>query len=137
MKGPYDDIIDWPYPVPGSRPRMPMQDRAAQFAPFAALTGFGALIRESERQTEAQPVLTDELAMALNETMRRLQELEGERPQILVRYFEADRSKPGGQTVSIEGRLRRLDPVARTLELIGGRTLSLDDIWAVEIVQPD
>lgn len=136
MSGPYDDIIGLPYPGDSRRPRMAVRDRAAQFAPFAALTGYAALIRESERQTAPRPVLTEELAAALNEKLQLLQEMEPECPQITVSVFEPDRSKPGGQMTPVSGRLRRLDPAMRILELVGGRKLSLDDIFAVEIVQP-
>lgn len=138
MRGPYDDIIGTPYPPPAERRRrMSMQERAAQFAPFAALTGFGALIRESERQTQARPALTDELAADLNEKMRLLAEMAPEQPRILVGLFTADRTKPGGCLTQVEGRLRRLDPVMRTLQLVGGKTMPLDDIRAVEIIGPD
>lgn len=137
MSSPYDDIIDLPHPTSKRHPRMPVRDRAAQFAPFAALTGYGERIRESERQTQKEPDLTEERATALNEQLHILEALCGQRPQVYAEVFEKDPVKPGGQIKPAEGRVRRVNLPERFLELEGGKRLRLDDIVSIRIESPE
>ncbi|MBD5558851.1 MAG: YolD-like family protein [Clostridia bacterium] len=134
MSGPYDDIFGMPRPEPTGRARMPIRDRAAQFAPFAALTGFGEMIRESERQTESRPVLTEELAAALNESLQHLQETIDEHPRVSVSLFMPDTVKDGGSLLQTEGEACHIDAAARILKLQDGREMIFDDIYAIRIL---
>ena len=128
MSGKYDDIIDLPHPEPQTHPRMPMRDRAAQFAPFAALTGYGAVVAEVNRQTEPRADLAEDAQAALQETLRRLAARAGEHPRLTATYFVPDARKSGGAYVTAVGALRRIDESRRVLVLEGGARIPLDDL---------
>lgn len=90
----YDDIIQLPHHVSAVRPQMPIADRAAQFAPFAALTGHDAAIRETARLTDEKAELDENAKEVLDETLRMVQELLPGQPEITVTYFQPDDRKP-------------------------------------------
>ena len=128
----YADIIDLPYrPVP-DRPRMSPHDRAAQFAPFAALTGYGAEILEAGRLTEDRREMSEEEFATLNERVRLLAEHPEERPPVSVVYFRRDPKKQGGAYLTLQGQIKELDAVGRTITFCGGRKLSLDDLLQID-----
>lgn len=124
----YEDIINLPHPVSKRFPRMPLAERAAQFSPFAALTGFGSVISETARLTDARVELDEcrrqELDAALQDLAARL---DGH-PEVLVTFFRADARKSGGEYVSLSGRLKKIDSFARTLVLEDGTVIPVDDI---------
>ena len=91
----YRDMIDLPYPGESKHTRMPVRDRAAQFAPFAALTGFGAVLKETERITEKRIELDEYEKEKLNENLRLLLEKQESRPEITVTFFVPDEKKDG------------------------------------------
>ena len=132
---PYDDIIDLPHPTSDKHPRMPMKNRAAQFAPFAALTGYDALIRETARltgrRTELDEQQLEELDRQLTVLAARVQ-TEQEPPEIQLTYFQPDRLKVGGEYVTETVRIRRVDPVFRLLELSDRRLIEIGDILRIE-----
>ncbi len=132
---PYDDIIDLPHPTSDKHPRMPVKNRAAQFAPFAALTGYEALIRETARltgrRTELDEQQLEELDRQLTVLAARVQ-TEQEPPEIVLTYFLPDRLKVGGEYVTETVRVRRVDPVFRLLELSDRRLIELGDILRIE-----
>lgn len=132
---PYDDIIDLPHPTSNKHPRMPMKNRAAQFAPFAALTGYDALIRETARltgrRTELDEQQLEELDRQLTVLAARVQ-TEQEPPEIQLTYFQPDRLKVGGEYVTETVRIRRVDPVFRLLELSDRRLIEIGDILRIE-----
>ena len=94
---PYDDIANLPHPTSKKHPRMSMEERAAQFSPFAALTGFGAVLQETGRLTGSRRGLTDSDIRQLEEQLTWLAEHEGEHPKITVTYFLPDERKEGGE----------------------------------------
>ena len=132
---PYDDIIDLPHPTSEKHPRMPLANRAAQFAPFAALTGYEALIRETARLTgrrvELDEQQTEELDRRLTVLEARIRQ-EEEPPEITLTYFLPDRLKVGGEYVTETVRVRRLDPVFRLMELSDRRLIEIGDILRLE-----
>lgn len=128
MTGPYDDIMALPHPVSVRHPRMPVSNRAAQFAPFAALTGYDDALRESERRTDRKPELTEEEMALLDCKQQLLLESARTRPEITVLYFKADERKKGGACVSVTGRFQTIDPVRRQLVLNDKTAIPLDDI---------
>lgn len=130
--GPYEDIIYLPHPVSKTRPQMPMSDRAAQFSPFAALTGYDAAIRETARLTDKKLLLDEETCALLDRKQQYLCEIIAEKPEITVTYFVPDERKDGGSYVTVTGKLRRIDLCARLLVLIDGRNIPLDDIAGLE-----
>ena len=128
----YEDIIGLPYrPVP-DRPRMSPHDRAAQFAPFAALTGYGAEIREAARLTDDRREMSEDDLTALNGRVRLLAEHLSERPPVSVVYFRRDPKKEGGAYLTLQGQVKELDAVSRTLVFTGGQKLPLDDLLQIE-----
>ena len=121
----YDDIINLPHHVSSRHPQMSMMNRAAQFAPFAALTGHAAAIEESARLTDEQHELADEDSEALNQKMAYLRENLHEHPTITITYFEPDKKKAGGKYKSIEGQLQNIDDYNQSIVLKSGEAIPL------------
>ena len=128
MPGPYDDIIDRPRPVSKKHPPMPMSKRAAQFLPFAALTGFEGEIAEAARLTEAAPELGEDALAALDEQLALLRQRLPDQPEITLTRFIPDEKKAGGSYETVTGRVRRLDEAGRALILTDGTKVDLDAI---------
>ena len=128
----YDDILSLPHHVSQTHPQMPLSSRAAQFSPFAALTGYDAAIAETARLTETRRELTEEEQLRISERLRRLQERIRERPPVKLTYFRPDERKEGGAHLSVSGRARRLDEVSGVLELEDGQRIPFGDILSLE-----
>lgn len=127
----YRDIIDLPYPGKSKHTRMPVGDRAAQFAPFAALTGFGAVLKETERITEKRIELDEYEKEKLDEKIRMVLEEKELRPEITVTFFVPDEKKDGGAYVTISGHLKRVDEENQRLILEEGERIQLGDIYDI------
>lgn len=132
MTGPYDDIIGLPHPTSKKHPRMPLSDRAAQFSPFAALTGHEAAIRETARLTDRQVELDEDEKTELNRRLRILADHLPERPEVRVTYFQADKRKEGGSYEKAEGAIKRIDEQERAVVMTDGRRIPIDDIYEIE-----
>ena len=128
MPGQYDDIINLPRPVSKKHPPMPMSKRAAQFLPFAALTGFEGEIAETGRLTQAAPELGEDALLALDQQLSRLRQHLPEQPEVTITRFVPDEKKDGGQYETLTGRVRRLDEPNRTLSLTDGARIDLDTV---------
>lgn len=127
--GKYSDIIDHIHPSP--KVRMPESARAAQFAPFAALSGFEDATDETARITDKRIELSEYEAEELDRTVGRLRERIKERPKISVTYFQPDEKKSGGRYVQKEGYLRRIDEARGTLIFSDGEEVKLRDVVAI------
>ena len=136
MNGPYDNIIDLPHPTSKKHPRMSMEERAAQFAPFAALTGFGGVIRETGRLTDRRVELGESDRVELERTLNFLDSQEEEHPAVQVAYFLPDARKEGGAYVTVTGRLKRIDQTKGMLLLQEGTQIPIRDIRSVGIIGP-
>ena len=128
MKTPYDDIIGLAHHVSRNRPAMPMRDRAAQFAPFAALTGYGEAVAETARQTVPKRELSEQEAEEMDRRLAELVARLPEQPETTVEYFVPDERKAGGAYVSRTGRVRHVSVPERTLVMADGAVIPLDDI---------
>ena len=128
MADPYEDIIQLPRPVSKKHPPMPMSKRAAQFLPFAALTGFEGEIAEAGRLTQAAPELGEDALIALDQQLAFLKQRLPEQPEVVVTRFLSDERKAGGQYETLTGRVRRLDEPNRTLSLTDGARIDLDTV---------
>ena len=128
----YDDIIHLPHHVSKTRPQMSMQDRAAQFSPFAALTGYDAAILETGRLTEEKSELGEETQAILDRKQRYLAEIIDTKPEITITYFVPDEKKSGGAYSTVTGFLKRIDEYERVLMLTDGRKIQLDAIFDIE-----
>lgn len=128
----YDDIIHLPHHVSKTRPQMSMEDRAAQFSPFAALTGYDAAIQETGRLTDEKVELGEETRAILDRKQRYLAEMIDTKPEITVTYFVPDEKKSGGAYSTVTGFLKRIDEYEREIVLTDGRKIQLDAVLDIE-----
>lgn len=126
----YDDIIDLPHHVSKSRPRMPVSDRAAQFAPFSALTGHEAAVQETSRLTREKIELDESCKAVFDRTLNHIRELlaSGMHPAVSVIYFVPDARKAGGSYEEAVGCVRGIDGYKRMIFLEEGIVIPIDEI---------
>ena len=132
MSGRYDDMLFLPHPDPKTHPRMSPQDRAAQFSPFAALTGHSAVLREAARQTQERLQLDEYQEDALSRKLSLLLEHLEEEPEVQLSYFKEDARKAGGEYVEREGRVKKIDLYGRVLVMEDGTKVPLDDLFRLD-----
>ena len=133
MSGKYDDIIDLPHPTSQNHPRMSLYDRAAQFSPFAALTGHSAAIAETGRLTDRRVEL-DEYEMArVDAELQRLQELLPGGPTASITYFVPDARKNGGSYQTVTGEVKRIDAVTGVIQMTDRREIPIEDVFSIKI----
>lgn len=132
MTGEYEDIIHLPHHVSSKRPQMSMADRAAQFSPFAALTGYDDAIQETGRLTEQKIELDEETLEKLDERFQILQEHLGEQPEVRFTYFKPDERKEGGIYLTVSGVVRKIKLYEREILLQDGTIIPVDDILKME-----
>lgn len=133
METPYDDIIDLPHHSSPTHPPMSMSNRAAQFAPFAALTGYDDAICETARYTDTPIELSDEEAETLSQRLKKI--LSAKTPVVIrIRYFIPDSRKRGGHYVTAIGKIRKYDPVMNQLILDNLTEIQLNRILWVRTV---
>lgn len=129
----YDDIINLPHYVSAKRPQMSMEDRAAQFSPFAALVGYEDGIAEANRQVEQLAELDENYLQELDEKLQYIREHIAERPFAEITYFEPDGAKRGGSYKTVRGNVKRIDRDKRQIVFSDKRTISLNLITAIRI----
>lgn len=128
----YDDIIHLSRPVSKKRSPMSNFDRAAQFSPFAALTGYDAVIAETGRLTDTRIELDEGGKALLDEKLQTIREHLEEHPAVKLTVFCPDSRKSGGAYDTITGNVKKIDPVARILVLTGGEVIPIDRIYGIE-----
>ena len=134
MSGKYDDIIGLPHPTSQNHPRMSLHDRAAQFSPFAALTGHHAAIAETGRLTDQRIELDESEIARVDTELQHLQELLPERPMVSITYFVPDERKTGGSYQTVTGEVKRIDVVADVIQMTDRREILIKNVFSVEIV---
>ena len=132
MKSKYDEIMGRPHHVSKTRPQMPMSDRAAQFAPFAALTGYDAAIKETGRLTDERIELDVEALSALDMKYQLLMEALDEAPEVTITYFQPDERKAGGKYVSAVGTVKKIDDFERRITMRDGTRIPMDDVLSID-----
>lgn len=132
MNGKYDKIMGLPHHVSKTRPQMPMSDRAAQFAPFAALTGYDAAIKETGRLTDERIELNVEALSALDMKYQLLMEALDEAPEVTITYFQPDERKAGGKYVSAVGAVKKIDDFERRITMRDGTRIPTDDVLSID-----
>ena len=137
MTDDYSDIINLPHHVSKVHPPQPMEKRAAQFSPFAALTGYDDAVEETARYTDSKQELEDEDKAKINAALNALQGRIREQPAVLLESFVPDPKKRGGRYVSTEAAVKKLDPVHRILTLSDGKRIPFDDLFALEPLAPE
>ena len=133
MKDTYEDIMGLPHHVSATHPHMSLYDRAAQFMPFKALTGYEDDISEETRLTERRIELSEGEKEALDQRLQLIGELlpQGQ-PKVSVTYFQPDARKDGGAYLTVSGRVRKLDPIEGVMVLVDGGRIPFGDIYKIE-----
>ena len=132
MSSEYDDFLNLPHHVSADLPHMSMQNRAAQFAPFAALVGYDALIQETTRLTDQKAELDESVKAELNEKLRLLLELMPQQPEVTITYFLPDNRKAGGAYKTTSGIVRKYLRSENLLVMIDGSQIPIDAIAALD-----
>ena len=128
----YDDMINMPCPTSQRHPRMPRADRAAQFAPFAALTGYDAAIDETGRLTDQKIDISEDMREKLDLKQNFLSDIIDEQPEISVTYFVPDKKKSGGAYVTLNGRLKQIDEYEQLIMLTDGKKIPIQEVYSIE-----
>ena len=132
MNRKYNEIMGLPHHVSKTRPQMPMSDRAAQFAPFAALTGYDAAIKETGRLTDDKIELDEEALTALDMKYQLLMDVLDDAPEVTITYFQPDERKAGGKYVSAVGAVKKIDDFERRITMQDGAKIPMDDVLSIE-----
>lgn len=130
----YDDIIELQRPVSGTHPPMSLYDRAAQFSPFAALTGYDAAVKEAARMTEGERELDDEEKERINEKLLLMAEYAGGEWTAAITYFQPDEKKDGGAYVTCTGGVREIDEYRRIVMMQDDTAIPIDRIRKIELL---
>ncbi|MBR2042538.1 MAG: hypothetical protein IJ945_09250 [Oscillospiraceae bacterium] len=128
----YFEILSREHPTSKKHPRMSRMNRAAQFAPFAALTGYEESIEETARLTDRRIELSEYEIEELNAKLNFIQEHIKERPEVTIIYFQPDEKKEGGEYITVTGKVRRLDECLKMI-IINNVEINMGDISAIEI----
>lgn len=132
MKGPYDDIINLPHHVSKTHPRMPSIDRAAQFAPFAALTNYEAAVKETARLTDKRAELSEYAKEALSMRLELIANQLHEGPEVSITYFEPDSKKAGGSYITASGRVKKIDDYRLLVIMTDDTKIPIKEIIEIE-----
>lgn len=128
----YADIINLPHHELTTRRRMPRINRAAAFSPFAALTGYDAKIKETDRLTDGKTELDDSMASELNDKLNFAVSKADEQPEITVTYFLPDKRKSGGAYITHTGVIKRIDEYERMVIFADKTAIPIDDIYGID-----
>ena len=129
----YDDIIMLPHHVSKTHPPMPAADRAAQFAPFAALTGHYDAVKEAARLTEERVELDESCKAVLDGKLQDIRRRLGEEPAVTVTYFVPDERQSGGSYETAAGCVRKIDEYERVLVLTDGTRIPVSELLEIEL----
>ncbi len=129
----YSDIINLPHHTSKIHPSMSSVGRAAQFSSFAALTGYEALVEETARLTDGRLELTTEEKDDLNNKMNYLMDNIALCPQVEIIYFVPDKKKSGGKYVNLNMKIRKIDPVLRTITDVDNNVVNIDFIYKIKM----
>jgi uncharacterized protein (UPF0248 family) len=132
MTGTYDDIINLPHHVSATHPHMTAIDRAAQFSPFAALTGYDSAIKETARLTGKRVELDEDVKDALSDRLQIIVDRIKEHPKIAITYFQPDAKKNGGAYVTAVSPAKKIDEYERVIVMTDGKTIPIDEIISID-----
>ena len=132
MKEDYSDIINLPHHESRNHPQMPMEARAAQFAPFAALTGYDAVIHETARLTDKQVELEEYDNDRLNRIFSELMDSMEKHPMVTVSYFKPDEHKAGGAYMTVSGKLKKIDTYEQIMKMEDGTVIPIGSIMDLQ-----
>lgn len=132
MSGKYDDIIDLPHHQSTTHPHMSDRDRAAQFAPFQSLNGYGAVITEAARDTREKIAIGEDAAALIGERLQIIDDNISAHPEVEVTYFLPDARKSGGEYVTEKLTVREIDGIGGRLVADDGKAVAFDDIISID-----
>ena len=124
----YEDIINLPHHISSKHPQMSLEERSAQFAPFAALTGYEDCVEETARLTDERIDMSEDIKEILNEKIRKIIKIIDKNPKIKLTYFIPDNKKNGGKYMTIEGKIKKIDEINQELILINGKKIKINDV---------
>lgn len=128
----YADIIDLPHHQSDTRPKMSNYDRAAQFSPFAALTGHAESIKETARLTDEYSEPSEEMKAIMNEKILFLMEQLENQPEITITFFKPDEKKQGGAYITITGVVKKIKTYERQIQMTTGDLIPIDMIFGID-----
>lgn len=128
----YDDMLHLPHHVSTTHPHMAVSDRAAQFSPFAALTGHDAAIKETARLTDERVEMDENMKDVLSNKLRIILDRMKEHPQITITYFQPDEKKNGGSYVTATGTVKKIDEYERLVVMTGDTVIPIDEISSID-----
>ena len=128
----YDDIINLQRPI-SKHPKMSLYQRSAQFAPFAALTGYDGQVKETARLTDKRIELDEEVKLILDMKIQVIQEMLSNRPKVEITYFIPDVKKDGGKYITEKGNVKRIDYINRFIKFTDNKKIILDDVIDIKI----
>jgi len=129
---PYEDIVNLPPHISKKHPQPTMLERAARFAPFAAITGYEEMVLEEARVTDERIELDEGTLAMLNEKLNIIHDSLDSEPVIKITYFEPDKRKSGGAYVSVTGTVKRIDEYERLVIMSDGKKIRIDEIFGLE-----
>ena len=131
----YKDMMNLPHPTSRTHPRMSVSDRAAQFAPFAALTGFESAIKETARLTDKKIELDEMEKLCMDRVLKEIQEKIFDHPVIEITYFKSDETKKGGSYSSICGAVKKICEYEKKMIMEDGTEIKIEDIIKLFIIK--
>ena len=132
MSSRYDDMIYMQNPTPICKPRMSLYERAAQFSPFAALTGYEDAVEETARLTDARLELSEDMKIILNEKMQMIVDNMDADPIVTITYFVPDKKKTGGAYVDVTGIVKEIDEYERCIVMTDKKKIPIEQVRAIE-----
>ena len=129
---PYEDIVDLPHHISKKHPQPTMADRAARFAPFAAITGYEEMVLEEARVTDERIEMDESSKAALNEKLNMILEFIDEQPEVSITYFEPDKRKAGGAYITVTGTVKRIDEYEHLVIMTDGKKINIDEIYNLQ-----
>jgi hypothetical protein len=128
----YDSIKKLPHYQSVTRPHMSLYDRAAQFSPFAALTGYDDAVKETARLTDTKAELDEYEKAAINERLNRIQDTFDVQPEVSITYFLPDKKKSGGAYITVTGCVKKVDEYEHVVVMRNGTKVHIDDIAEID-----
>lgn len=128
----YDDMLDLPHHISDTHPQMPPENRAAQFAPFAALTGYDAAVKETARLTDQKIVLDDDTKLLLNGKLQMIRENIKAHPEVTITFFQPDLKKAGGAYIAITGNVKKVDTYERLIVMANEKSIPVNDMIDID-----
>lgn len=129
----YKDIIDLPHHVSKTRAKMPLKDRAAQFAPFAAVVGHEAAIKETARYVDRKKELDEMEKSIIDEKLNKINSWLPEKHEIELMYFKPDNAKRGGEYVSKIGYVKKIDTYNLEVLFADGTRIEIGQIYSIDL----